>query len=244
MTTVSSNENINKFLSGSMTLSQLKAYINAPLDSRGQTIADAQKSFTSLFADIASFEGKINSTYRDQQASFGDQIDVVRNSLILDFLCVVNTMCGDGTQYDEYLADFLVNQNKDGSSRFYVPVIVAGFVANDASGTESPTFYSLPDYMEKAYGIPASNLLKLGDNKVGEEQPFGSYTGPSGVDAFENAVYGYLFEDDPAPKKKLKVIHLLKLLLIFHWQQIKVMVLLRLYLTKCLLQVSKACLFC
>lgn len=157
----------------------------------GVSLEDAQKNFYAQFRDIGGLAGRINNAYGSVFDVYPeDMANCVRNSLTLDLIAVIAESCREPKKYEDMVSNYIDNQNRDGSDSFVVPVIVAGFVCNNANGNEHPMFFSLPTYYKKAYGVDPNKLFYPEDN--GRDR-FGDYD--TNGSAFENAVYDFLHED-------------------------------------------------
>ena len=180
---LSTPEMIEAFRNSTWTYSDYEAALNH-VGSGANSIEEAKKNFVNCFKDIGNLTNRIDTVRGETVNSFPQYADVIRNSITLNILAVISQLCPDPSYYTEYITDYLQNQNRDESSSFYVPVIIAGFICSQG-GNESPAFYSLPAYLEKAYGNSlASKLLSTG----GED--FGDYG--SGGSSYENAVWNFL----------------------------------------------------
>ena len=176
-------EKIESFRNGAWTYSDYEMALNH-VTSGSNSIEEAKKNFVNCFKDVGSITTRIDSTRGNALNNYPQYADVIRNSITLNILAVISQLCPDPSYYTEYITDYLQNQNRDESSSFYVPVIIAGFICSQG-GNESPAFYSLPAYLEKAYGGSlASDVLSLP-----EGTDFGDYG--SGGSAYENNFWNY-----------------------------------------------------
>ena len=190
---LSTPEMIEAFRNGAWTYSDYEAALNN-VGSGANSLDAAKKNFVNCFKDVGNLATRIDTSRSNSLAEYPQYADVIRNSITLNILAVISQLCPDPSYYTEYITDYLQTQNRDESSSFYVPVIIAGFICSQG-GNESPAFYSLPAYLNKAYGIPATKLLTLDPNKG-----FGDY-GSKGSD-YENAVWNYLNVDSWGKQSK------------------------------------------
>lgn len=191
---LSTPEMIEAFRNSTWTYSDYEAALNH-VGSGANSIEEAKKNFVNCFKDIGNLTNRIDTVRGETANSFPQYADVIRNSITLNILAVISQLCPDPSYYREYITDYLQTQNRDESSSFYVPVIIAGFICSQG-GNESPAFYSLPAYLNKAYGIPATELLTLPKGT-----DFGDYGG-SGGSSYENAVWNYLEVDSWGKQSK------------------------------------------
>ena len=174
-------EKIESFRNSAWTYSDYEAALNH-VTAGADSLDAAKKNFVNCFSDVGNIAARIDTSKNNSLATFPQYADVIRNSITLNILAVISQLCPDPSYYQEYITDYLQNQNRDESSSFYVPVIIAGFICSQG-GNESPAFYSLPAYLNKAYGISASDMLSTSGTE------FGDYG--SGGSSYENAVWSY-----------------------------------------------------
>lgn len=190
---LSTPEMIEAFRNSAWTYSDYEAALNH-VGSGANSIEEAKKNFVNCFKDIGNLTNRIDTVRGETVNSFPQYADVIRNSITLNILAVISQLCPDPSYYRGYITDYLQTQNRDESSSFYVPVIIAGFICSQG-GNESPAFYSLPAYLNKAYGISATKLLALPQGV-----DFGDYG--NGGSSYENAVWNYLNVDSWGKQSK------------------------------------------
>ena len=190
-----SDEYIDKFRNGQMTMSEYNAALSS-IGRGGVSIDTAIKNFVSHFKDIGSFAQKMSFEAGSAETQFPQIVDVIRNTQMLNLLGTINAMCGNS--YNAAIENYLVAQNKNGSDEFYIPVVIAGFVAN-ANG-QPPAFYSLPTYYHKTYGADTDALFNIPDLTAGQ---FGNY-GSSEAATYEDKVHTYYTEQSGAAKSTSK----------------------------------------
>ena len=196
-----SEENLEAFRNSEFTWAQYQAGLEVKYDSNGITLEEAKTKFIKQFKDVGGIANKITKNFTGAATMYPDLIDVIRNANILNILAVISNLCANPSVYDEYIQDFLISQNRDGSSSFYVPVIIAGYVANDNNGNEGHRFYSLPSYYQRAYGFNANDLMELDPDGDGNpERKFGDYV--KEPDTYENEVYNYIMSKSGGSKSK------------------------------------------
>ena len=191
---LSTPEMIEAFRNGAWTYSDYEAALNN-VGSGANSLDAAKKNFVNCFKDVGNLATRIDTSRSNSLAEYPQYADVIRNSITLNILAVISQLCPDPSYYTEYITDYLQTQNRDESSSFYVPVIIAGFICSQG-GNESPAFYSLPAYLNKAYGISATYLLSVDEN----DTSFGDY-GSEGS-SYENAVWNYLRIDNSGKQSK------------------------------------------
>ena len=174
-------EKIESFRNSAWTYSDYEAALNH-VTAGADSLDAAKKNFVNCFSNVGNIAARIDTSKNNSLATFPQYADDIRNSITLNILAVISQLCPDPSYYQEYITDYLQNQNRDESSSFYVPVIIAGFICSQG-GNESPAFYSLPAYLNKAYGISASDMLSTSGTE------FGDYG--SGGSSYENAVWSY-----------------------------------------------------
>lgn len=190
---LSTPEMIEAFRNSTWAYSDYEAALNH-VGSGANSIEEAKKNFVNCFKDIGNLTNRIDTVRGETVNSFPQYADVIRNSITLNILAVISQLCPDPSYYMEYITDYLQTQNRDESSSFYVPVIIAGFICSQG-GNESPAFYSLPAYLNKAYGIPATELLS-----VPTDASFGDY-GDRGS-SYENNFWEYADIDNSGKQSK------------------------------------------
>lgn len=179
--------NIEAFKSGEWRLAEYEYCLLTEVDSRSVSLDEAKKNFLGQFQDLSKLSGMITDSFDGSKAMHPDKIDVIRNSITLDLLTVIAACSKDRHVYDEYIQNYLQYQNRDGSPKFYVPVIISGVIANKA-GDPNPCFYSLPTYLDRAYvNMSADKLFYINDG-------FGNYA--MDYNGFQDAVWSYLGMDN------------------------------------------------
>ena len=187
-------EKIESFRNGAWTYSDYEAALNH-VTAGADSLDAAKKNFVNCFRDVGNIAARIDSTRGNALNNYPQYADVIRNSITLNILAVISQLCPDPSYYTEYITDYLQTQNRDESSSFYVPVIIAGFICSQG-GNESPAFYSLPAYLNKAYGGSlASDVMSLP-----EGADFGDY-GSSGS-TYENNFWNYYELDSQSKVSK------------------------------------------
>ena len=151
-------EKIESFRNSAWTYSDYEAALNH-VTAGADSLDAAKKNFVNCFSDVGNIAARIDTSKNNSLATFPQYADVIRNSITLNILATISQLCPDPSYYTEYITDYLQNQNRDESSSFYVPVIIAGFICSQG-GNESPAFYSLPVYLNnpKRYSHKKSRL--------------------------------------------------------------------------------------
>lgn len=162
-------------------------------------VSEAAKRFLSDFNNIGELDGYINGNFASVEAAFPDKVDVVKNAKLLDIMAVISWLATDTSIYEEYITDFLKYQNRDESPCFYVPVIIAGITALN-EGDSGIAFYSLPTWVNKAYG--GSEGFDLWDT---QDVDFGNFS--ENATEFENKVWEYLELGTKTPLSNRKFYH-------------------------------------
>lgn len=176
---------VEKFRSGQWTMSDYNAAVST-VSANGMDMNTAVKNFVNHFGDIGSLSDKIIKTTEGTQQAYPDYFDTIRNSQMLDLLGVINEMCGGS--YNAAIELYLSSQNRNGSDEFYIPVIIAGYVAN-GKNQSPPTFYSLPTYYHKTYGASTDTLFNIPKAIANK---FGNYGASlASASTYEDNVHAY-----------------------------------------------------